>query len=298
MNCFECGYPLQAGMTCSECGCDNTRYTSVLNIETQSPGIFRRMHRGFRCVKIYAIWILAMQITSQLFGVVYTQLMTPGAWAWVMDIWSWAFTVTGFASTLLLFLAAWWIAPRHAPDGPLPSRLVTTVRVLVALSFCWIALPYVVLFLGVLEWPSGVKTLLENIMNFSGSSWLYLLNTIVLLVAMPIFVYLCVRSAVILKSPRARGWFRVGFFFTLAGIVLQLPSLFVQIVSQLNLIDYNVVRFLSPPYSVVLSWIGAVNLWVYLAFAAFMLMGSIRMSQHLRTLIPIQTPLHQEGGAA
>ena len=286
-------------MTCSECGCDNTKYASVLNIETQSPGIFRRMRRGFQCVKIYAILTTAFFIITQLFGVMANILMAPGGWPAVMGIWNWAFIVTGLASTLLLFLAAWWFAPRHASDGPLPSRLVNTVRVLVALSFCWVALPYVALFLILLEWPPGVRTFLENIMNFRGSSWSSLLNTIVILIYMPIFAYLCVRSAVILKSPRARGWFRVGFFFTLAGIVLQLPSLFVQIASQLNMIDYFVVNSLSTPsYIVVISWIGAVNIWVHLASIAFLLMGSIRLSQHLRTLIPIQTPLHQESGAA
>ena len=299
MNCFECGYPLQTGMTCSECGCDNTKYTSVLNIETQSPGIFRRMHRGFRCVKIYAIWLLALHIISQLFGLMANILMAPGAWSSVMDIWGWAFIVTGFVSTLLLFLAAWWFAPRHASDGPLPSRLVTTVRVLVAFSFCWAVLPYVVLVLSLLEWPPGVRTLLENIMNIRESSWSFLLNTIVMMIYMPIFAYLCVRLAVILKSPRARGWFRVGFFFTLASVVFQLPSLFIEFASRLNMIDYLVVNSLSPPsYIVVLYWFGAVNFWVHLASIAFLLMGSIRLSQHLRTLIPIQTPLHQGGGAA
>jgi len=287
-------------MTCSECGADNARHAHIYDIETRSPGSFRRMRRGFRCLLIYAILVLVFSGLMQLLGL-SANIMAMNAMVPVMGFF---FRVDDFleiAYPLLLFLAAAWFTARGAWEGHLSQALIKTCRMLFLLQFVFVSLPFLGILFQVLQWPGEVERWVDNSVNFMNRyGWLIAqVSSYAFMAAKIIFVFLCMRSAGILKAQVARGWFRICFFFLLAELILKLPGLFFLVAGHFDIIDYFVANSGSPPrYVVVLSWIGLLRFYVFLAATAFLLMGSLRIVRHMRILVPRQTPLHQDGEAA
>ena len=300
MHCLECSYPLQTGMTCSECGADNTRHAHIFDIETRLPGSFRRMRRGFRCVLIYAILLLVTAGLLQILSLIAPRFMTPNAMGSTVNAFFRVSVFIDIAFPALMLLAALWFAARHAKAGHLPPNLVAASRVLFLGSLLITLLPLTMKLLLLFHWPGDVERFLSRFFEFIGRNWwLDRLGSYAFVIGQLIFVYLCVQSAKILRAETARGWFRVGFFFLIASVILQIPDLFIVIATELGFVDYLLVNAINPPgYILALGCIGQVRYMVDLATAVFLLMGSIRFIQHLRLLIPKETPLHQNGGAA
>lgn len=199
LTCLVCAQPMASGPRCSECGTDDTRFSSVRALQPDP-----RRDRAVVHLYFYILTVMLLFVSTQVLGMIalrWTGTVSPdGLYLWrqlshaLMALW-------------LLFIAVQFSSwPMRIAQG------------LLAISFLWSVWPWLEDVMGVLAMPERIRSL--GPMLTDTLHWLVGIVAPVHAAALLLLVWAFKRIAEHLQLPRARTLLLVAFWLSVVEVLM------------------------------------------------------------------------------